>query len=173
MGVPRHPHIRQRAAVYLETLDAIDERLGINKINTGSNHRCTKAGVERVNHTLAHMISMGSNEQQDNWDELLPQVESGYNNSVSASTALAPNEVHLGRIPRLPLSAFCSPNTNGHQILDQDHLTYCDLATERQQRAYRFVREHHAVTASRPARRKYPIMNALRLSLPFTTGGWA
>ena len=49
------------------------------------------------------MLSMGSNERQDNWDELLPHFESAYNNSVNASTGLPPNEVHIDRLPRLPL----------------------------------------------------------------------
>ena len=119
------------------------------------------------------MLSMGCNEQQDNWDALLKHIESAYNNSVNAATGLAPNEVHMGRLPRLPLSVFDPPNIGGHQSLDRDHLAYCNLATDRQQRAYRIVREHHAVTTSRLARRNTPIMDALRLSPPYTVGGWA
>ena len=153
--------------------NAIYERLSINKINTSSYHPCINGGVERVNHTMAQMLSMGSNERQDNWNELLPHVESSYNNSVNASTGLTPNEVHMGCLPHLLLSAFNSPNLGGHQSLDRDLLAYCNLATERQQRAYRLVREHHAVTASRLARRNNPIMDALRLSRPYTVGGRA
>ena len=152
---------------------ALYERLGIDKINTSSYHPCTNGGVERVNHTVALMISMSCNEQQDNWDALTSHIEAAYNNSVNASTGLAANEVHMGRFPRLPLSVFDPPNIGGHQILDHDILAYCNLATEQQQRAYRLVREHHAVTVSRLAHRFNLIMDALRLSPPHAVGGWA
>ena len=128
---------------------ALYKRLGINKINTSSYHPCANGGVERVNHTMALMLAMGCDEQKKNWDTLLAHVEAVYNNSVNASTGLAPNEVHMGRLPRPPLSVFDPPNIGGRQSLDRDHLAYCNLATERQQRAYRLVREVHAVTAVR------------------------
>ena len=122
---------------------------------------------------MTQMFSVGSDEQQDNWDELLPHVEPAYTNSIHASTGLAPNEVNKGRLPRLPLSVLHSPNIDGHQSPDRDHLAYCNLATERQQRAYGLAREHHAVTASRMSRRNYRIMDALRLSPPYPVDGWA
>ena len=45
---------------------ALYERIGINKINTSSYHPCNSASVERVNHTMAMMLSMDVNEHQDN-----------------------------------------------------------------------------------------------------------
>ena len=50
---------------------------------------------------------------------------------------------------------------------------YTNLANEHRQRAYRLFREHHAVTASRLARRNNPITHALRLSPPYAVGGRA
>ena len=58
---------------------------------------------------MAQLLSMGSNERQDNWDELLPRVESAYNSSVNLSTRLAPNEIHIGRLPRLPHCGSSTP----------------------------------------------------------------
>ena len=43
---------------------ALYERLGNNKITTGSYHPCTNSGVERLNHTMALMIDMVVNELQ-------------------------------------------------------------------------------------------------------------
>ena len=71
------------------------------------------------------------------------------------------------------MSLSVSPNIGDHHCLHQHHLTYWNLATKRQQRAYRLVREQHAVTASRLARRNNPVMNAQRLSPPYTVGGLA
>ena len=122
---------------------------------------------------MALMLAMVVNELQNNWDVQLPHVEGAYNNSVNAATGIAPNEVNIGRLPRLPLTIFDLPNIGRHQSLNRDQLAYFDLATGRQQRAYRIVREHHAVTVSRLDRRNAPILDALRRSPLFTTDGWA
>ena len=82
-----------------------------------------------------------------------PHVEFAYNNSVIAATGLTPNEVRMGRLPRLPLMIFERTGVFGNQSLARDHLAYCDLATDRQQLAYDIVREHHALTDSRVERR--------------------
>ena len=92
-------------------------------------------GVERGNHNMAQMLAMVVNERQDDWDAQLPHVKFAYNNSVSAPTGLAPNEAHMGRLPRLPLTMFDRSGVAGYQSLARDRLAYCDLASERQQRA--------------------------------------
>ena len=116
---------------------------------------------------------MVGNEQQTDWDVLLPHVSSAYNNSVNAATGLSPYEAHIGSLPRLLLSVFQPDNIGGHQSLERDHLTYTDLATDRQQRAYSLVRVLHRITTSRLQRRNAPIMAALSACPPFTVGGWA
>ena len=98
---------------------------------------------------MAQMLAMVVNEQQDDWDLQLSHVGFAYNNSVSAASGLAPNEVHMGRLPRLPLAVFERTGVEGHQSRARDHLACCDLATDRQQRANDMVRKHHAVTVSR------------------------
>ena len=79
----------------------------------------------------------------------------------------------MGRLPRLPLTVFDLPNIGGHQSLNRDQLAYVDLATARQQRAYRGVRELHAIYVSRLDCRNAPLMDALRLLPPFSVNGWA
>ena len=54
----------------------------------------------------------------------------------------------------------------------REHLAYCDVATDRQQRAYDIVREHHALTVSRVERRNSALSDALRAVLKFAVGGW-
>ena len=74
---------------------ALCKMLGIRKLTTSACHAMGNGGTEQVNHTVAQMLSMVVNERQDDWDKQLPHVESAYNNSVSAATGLAPNEVHF------------------------------------------------------------------------------
>ena len=61
--------------------------------------------VERLNHTLCQMLSYLIADDQKNWDEMLMHAVAAHNN-VSRGTALAPNEVHIGRYPRLPMTIF-------------------------------------------------------------------
>ena len=52
------------------------------------------------------MLAMAINEFQANLDNPLPHVGFAYNNSVSAATGLAPNEVNMDGRPRLHLTTF-------------------------------------------------------------------
>ena len=113
------------------------------------------------------------NERQDDWDLHLRHVELNYNNPVSAATGLAPNEVYMGRLPRLPLTVFDRIGVVGHQSLARDHLVYCDLTTDRQKRANDIVRAHHALTVSWVNRRHSALTDALRPAPNFAVGGWA
>ena len=90
---------------------------------------------------MAQMLAMVVNELQNIWDEQLPHVEFAYNISVGAGTGLAPNEVLMGRLVRLHFTIFERTGVAGHQSLARDHLAYCDLATDRQQRAHDIVSE--------------------------------
>ena len=121
----------------------------VHKLTTSVYHPSGNGGVERVNHSMAQMLVMVCNEHQNDWDAHLPHVEYAYNNSVSAATGLAPNEVYIGRLPRLPLTVFDRSYGGAHSSLDRDHFAYCDLARERQQHAYELVREQHALTVAR------------------------
>ena len=122
---------------------------------------------------MARRLAVVVNERQDDWDLHLPHVEFAYNNSVGAATGLAPSEVHMGRLLRLPVTVFDRPGVVGHQSLARDHLAYCDLATHRQKRANDIVRAHHALTVSRVNSRNSALADPLRPAPNFATGGWA
>ena len=130
-------------------------------------------GTERVNHTLAQMLSCVVNEQQNDWDVHLTHVEFSYNNAVSAATGLAPNEIHLGHFPRFPIAVLEHSPLAGNQSLDRDQLAYCDLVKERQLRAYRLVREHHAIVTSRLARSNEKLLDTFHKRPRYAVGDWA
>ncbi len=151
---------------------AVYKRLAVRKVTTSSYHPNGNGGVERVDHTMAQMLAMVVNEQQDDWDIHLPHVEFAYNNSVSAATGLAPNEVHMNRLPRLPMTVIEHQYARGHQSLDRDQVEYCDLAADRQRRSYDMVREQHLLSVSRIERRNSALSDALRKLPVYTVGGW-
>ena len=152
-GCPRSILSDNGVQVCSKLSQAVYKLFGVRTIATSSYHPNGNGGVERVNHAMAQMLAVVVNELQKNWDVQLPHVEFAYNNSVSAATGLAPNEVHTGRLPRIPLTIFERTGVFGHQSLARDHLAYCDLATDRHQRAYDIVSERHALTVSRVERR--------------------
>ena len=144
----------------------------MRKLATSSYHPNGNAGVERANHTVAQMLAMLVNELQNNGNEQLPHVEFAHNNSVSAATGLAPNEVHMGRLLRLPLTIFERTGVGGHQDSARDHVAYCNLANNRQQRVYDMVRERHSLTVSHVELRISAPSDALRPVPNFAVGGW-
>ena len=96
---------------------------------------------------MAQMLAIVVNERQDDWDFHLPHVEFAYNNSVRSAMSLAPNEVQMGRLQRLPQAIFDRTGVVGHQSLARDHRAYCDLSTDRQKRA-----KGHCPRTPRPQR---------------------
>ena len=78
----------------------------------------------------------------------------------------------MGRLPRLPLTIFDRSGVAGHQSLARDHLAYCDLASECQQRANDIVREMHVLTISRVERRNKALSDALRQVPNFVVNNW-
>ncbi|MEP6128361.1 MAG: hypothetical protein ABJ244_18955, partial [Marinobacter sp.] len=95
----------------------------------------------------------------------LPYI--AYKTSVNTATALAPKEVHMGRLPRLPLAVFERPGFTGHQKLT------CDLATDRQQCTYDIVRDHYVLIVIRVDHQNSALFDALRRVPKLCVGGWA
>ena len=89
---------------------------------TSSAHAQTNGMVEWLNHTVCQMLSHLIADNQTNWDKLLLRAIAAHNNSVSRGTGLAPNEVHIGRYPRLPMTVLEGRGASGHQGLRRDQL---------------------------------------------------
>ena len=114
-GCPRTILSDNGLQVFSKLSQAVYQLLGVRNLATSSYNPNGNGGVEWVNCTMAQMLAMVINERQDGWDLQLPHVEFAYNNSVSAATGLAPNEVHKGRLPHLPLTVFERTGVAGHQ----------------------------------------------------------
>jgi transposase InsO family protein len=67
--------------------------------------------VERLNHTLADMLSMYINKQHTNWDEILPYITFAYNSSRQESTGRSPFFLIYGREARLPVDVMMGVGT--------------------------------------------------------------
>ena len=66
------------------------KKLGIIHKTTSGYHPQTNGQVERMNHTLAMMISMYITPEQTNWDDPLPFICFAYNTARQESTGYSP-----------------------------------------------------------------------------------
>ena len=152
---------------------AVYQLFAVHKLATSSYRSNLKGGVDRVNHTMAQMLAMVVNARKHDWELHLPHVEFDQNNSVSAATGLPPNEVDMGRLPRLPLTVFDRTGVVGHKSLARDHLAYWDLAIDRKKRANDIVRAHYTLAVSRVNSRNSALADGLRPAPKLAAGGWA
>jgi reverse transcriptase-like protein/integrase-like protein/aspartyl protease/chromodomain-containing protein len=83
-----------------------------------ANHPQTDGQTERTNRTLEQMIRPYVNEQQDNWDELLPYMEIAYNNAKQDSTGFSPYYINNGCDMMLP-SALDNPIISENQTVEK------------------------------------------------------
>lgn len=102
---------------FAQLATAIYRSLGVHKLTTGGN-----GDIEHTRHIKAHMLAMLCNEHQNDWGVHLPHVEYAYYNAVSVATGLALNEVHIGRLPRLPLIVIDRSYFGAYQSFDCDQL---------------------------------------------------
>jgi transposase InsO family protein len=63
-------------------------------------HPETDGQTERINHTLEQYLRCTMNYQQDDWLDLLSQVEFAYNNTTHASTRISPFFANYSFHPR-------------------------------------------------------------------------
>lgn len=89
---------------------------------------------------MGQILAMVVNERQNDWGVHLAYVELVDINTVSAATGLAPNDAHMNHLPCLPLTIFEHHYARGHPNPAPDHLEYCNLVDDRQQRPYGLVR---------------------------------
>lgn len=65
-------------------------------------HAETDGQTERMNRTMEEVLRHYVDEQQTNWDELLPLVEFAMNSAVNRSTGFSPFYLNYGREPLTP-----------------------------------------------------------------------
>ena len=66
--------------------------LDTDHLTTTSYHPQTNGLCERLNHTLANMLSMYVNTNHNNWDQILPFVTFAYNTSRNQLLSQAKDE---------------------------------------------------------------------------------
>ena len=97
---------------------------------TTSYHPQCNGLTERLNHTLADMLSMYVNKDHNNWDTILPFVTYAYNTSVQATTGFTPFRLVFARKAVTPLDALLTSISNVRGPLAPTAQLYFDAALE-------------------------------------------
>ena len=120
--------------------------MGVDKMRTTAYKASTNAAVERFHRTLNSLIGRTIEENQKDWDSLLPYVMAAYRSSEHDATKYSPNYLVFGRENRSPADlVYGTPPASTPATFD-------DFAHEmevRMQQAYALVREHLGVAAQR------------------------
>ena len=171
-GCP-HTFLSDRGPEFMSTVGReIFRMLATVKRFTSSAPAQTNSMVERLNHILCQMLSHLVADNQTNWDELLLHAIAAHNNSVSRGTGLAPNEVHIGLYPRLPMTILEGRGARGHQGLRRDQLHFLQLIRERQNRAHELMRKKYFLIKAKQQTANEKLNSIFRQHPNFEAGQW-
>lgn len=116
-GVPNEFHSDQGRNYESEVFRRVLEVLGAHKTRTTPLHPQSDGMVERLNRTLLDFLAKMVDNQQSDWDLLLPLFLLAYRSAVHRSTGHSPAHMVLGRNLRLPLDLVCGkPPEDGPEL---------------------------------------------------------
>lgn len=105
-GVPRSLHSDQGRNFESTLFKELCDLLRMHKSHTSPYHPQSDGLIERFNRTLLDMLSFFVEDNQLNWDILMPYVMLAYCSSVHASTLFTPYRVVFGQEIVLPVDVM-------------------------------------------------------------------
>ncbi|UYV82739.1 K02A2.6-like, partial [Cordylochernes scorpioides] len=96
-GAPREIVMDRGRNFQPKLLQELINKCGIKKKTTTAYHPQTNSLTERLNRTIADMLSMYMDLDQKNWDEMLPFITFAYNTAKQESTGFTPFFLIHGR----------------------------------------------------------------------------
>lgn len=110
-------------------------------------HPQTNGLTERLNRTLADMLSMYVDLEHKNWDEILPYATFAYNTAMQETTRCAPFELVYGRSVTTTLDAMLPVDQGDMASTDTDDFT--QWAEEARQLARLRIRHQQEIDAEK------------------------
>ena len=130
-GCPETLHSDQGTNFESKVMTEVCKLLGIDKTRTTPLHPQSDGLIERFNRTMLDIVSalIEPDNNQKDWDEVLPYTMMAYRSSVQASTGETPYLMTYGEEMVLPIDLFGSPTDP-----EQDNQLATDYAKEIRQR---------------------------------------
>ena len=107
-GVPSSLHSDQGANLCSGVIHSLCQLLGISTTRTSAYHPEGNGQVERFNCTLEAMLAKIIQDDQHDWDSLLPKALFAYRTAVYDSTHFYPFHLTFRRSPQLPIDLILS-----------------------------------------------------------------
>ncbi len=79
------------------------------RVATTAYHPKTNGRIERFWGSLKTMLRMYVDQDQQNWDDVLPIVTYSYNSGIRTATGFSPYQMTFGREPLMPIEKFIVP----------------------------------------------------------------
>jgi hypothetical protein len=92
-----------------QVLELVWEKLDVERLSTTPYHPMADGLSERLVRTAKQMLACFVNDNQSDWDVLLPFLSFAYNTSLHASTLHTPFEMTFGHKAKLPLDLIFAP----------------------------------------------------------------
>ncbi|MEW8548469.1 MAG: reverse transcriptase domain-containing protein, partial [Candidatus Thiodiazotropha sp.] len=178
-GVPRSIHTDQGRDFESNLLKHVCELLEIEKTRTTAYHPESDGLVERLNKTLVTMLRSCVDEDQKNWDTLLPKILLGYRTSVQSTTGYSPFRLVYGREAMLPVDIMFGGSkerfsTQNQFVVQQEELletgfekVRSHVKAEQKRQKYYYDRKGH----SSGQKAKYEVGDWVRVYNPSTKKG--
>ena len=137
--VPSSLHSDQGANFCSSVIRSLCQLLGVPTTRTSAYHPEGNGQVERFDHTLEAMLAKTIEDDQHEWDSLLPKALFAYRTAVHDSTHFSPIHLTLGGSPQLPIDLMLgriqpSKRCSYPQFVDDAHKqlkTSYDIANHR------------------------------------------
>jgi hypothetical protein len=139
-GAPKTMITDRGKCFVAELAKGVTKALSINHKTTSSYNPQANGQCERMNHTLAMMLSMFISSDQKDWDISLPLVTMAYNTAVQESTGYTPFYLMYGREAILPSDIALGTDPNGEFCVGEDKLSYVDRLQKTMSEAKGWVR---------------------------------
>ena len=102
-GVPSSLHSDQGANLCSSVIQSLCQLLGVSTTRTSAYHPEGNGQVERFNRTLEAILAKTIEDDQHEWDSLLPKALFAYRTAVHDSTHFSPFHLTFGRSPQIPI----------------------------------------------------------------------
>ena len=100
-GLPKRVVSDRGPQFVVEFMKELYQILGVKLAATTAYHSQGDGQTEQINQELEQFLWLFTNQQQDDWDNLLPVVEFQYNNHIHSATQNIPFLLDTGWIPHM------------------------------------------------------------------------